>query len=82
MSLAVLLAMFKPLLPVLVGTFSPLVTSFVKKGVESVSQKIPNSVVPLVNAVIGAVVGGLAGDPIGGLVGSKLGQTVRDQVAK
>lgn len=83
-----------PLLPVVVGMFSPLITEVVKKGVGKVAGKIPNPLIPVINAVVGAVLAALGGSVSGappevtllapalGVAGAQVGKSVRDQLVK
>ncbi len=70
------------LLPVVAAAFSPLITAAVKKALSLIGGQVPATILPVVNAVIGAVVAGVTGgDPTQGVVGAQVGKSVRDQVA-
>jgi len=85
-------AFFTPLIPILLSSFSPLLTAVVKKGSEQAFGKLPNPVVPLVNGILGAIIAGIgtsmagatpeviALSPALGVAGAQIGKSVRDQL--
>lgn len=69
------------LLPVVIASFSPVVTAVVKKAADQSVGKLPNTVKPAVNALIGALISVfVGGSPVEGVIGAQVGKSVRDQL--